>query len=204
MERFRVVLAGKTPLLMNKMSHESLEKLRLKDRAPKTAPRLDPCEEAGTKVYTGPDGNPVMPVENLLASLIAAGVFVRLDGKRQLSTSQSTVLPGLLSIEDFIIPLRDPRTGSPSEFNEWGVAEWRYEIRQGRNPNGGEAVAIVRPRFDSWGMGFTVQLDTKALAETTFRELFDLSGTRIGLCDFRPARKGMFGQFRVDLWERIN
>jgi hypothetical protein len=207
MERIHVVLKGIRPLLMNRMSQEQLEGLRDKTKKKATtAEKMTPQQEAETKVYAV-DGKPVIPTENLMACLIAAGQFIRLDGKRQLSTGKSTILPGILAVEDPVLWLYkasemkvDVRMGTPDTF---GLSEWKYDMRQGVNPNGAQAVCIVRPRFDDWGLNFHIQVDPDALKLDAFRQLFDYAGMRVGLCDFRPACKGSFGMFRVDHWVRI-
>lgn len=193
-----VVLYGVRPLFMNRMSMEALEGLRDKTKKkPKAAGAPDPQEEAAAKVYTV-DGKPVLPVENLMSCLIEAGKFIRLDGKRQLSTSTSSILPGYLHITTSVLWLREPETGDPPS---WGIASWKYDLRQGRNPNGGEAVAIVRPRFDKWAVAFQISVNTDAMPLDTYRRLFDQAGLAVGIGDYRPQRKGIFGQFRVDRWE---
>lgn len=198
--RISVTITGTRPLLMNRMTPEELEGLDDKTKKkPKAAAKAPAQERAAAKVYNE-DGRPVMPLENLMACLIEAGKYVRLDGKRQVSTSKGTILPGLMNIETKTLWLRKPNGGDP---DAWGVAEWRYEIRQGRNPNGGEAVAIVRPRFEQWGFRLEAEIDTDEMPEDAYRKLFDLGGKRVGLCDFRPQCKGIFGQFRVDEWKQI-
>lgn len=202
MQRIDILIRGTKPIMFNRMSPDALEGLRDKTKKkPKTAGAEPPEEEAARKIYTTSEGRPCIPIEMLMSCLIAAGVFVRLDGKRQLSTSSSSMLPGLMSIEEEIVPLLNPAdVGAPPE---WAPAEWKYDMRQGRNPNGGEAVCIVRPRFNRWAAAFTIMADTDTLPESTFRQLFDFAGMRVGLGEFRPARKGIFGQFRVDRWEPV-
>ena len=73
-------------------------------------------------------------------------------------------------------------------------------MRQGRNPNGGEAVCIIRPRFDAWALELSLLAALDSIPESTMRQLVDIAGSRIGLCDFRPQRRGIFGTFRVDSW----
>lgn len=193
----KIVCRGTSPLMMNRMSESTLEGLRTKVKAPKAAKignTKTPKEEAAEKVYTH-DDKPIIPAENLMSCLIAAGVFIRLDAKRQISTGKSTMLPGLMSLLDPVLYLRVP--GSKK------AADWEADVRQGRNPNGGEAVAICRPRFDAWEFEVKVEIDTAEIGENTIRELWDKAGKRVGLGDFRPARKGIFGQFVVDRWEQI-
>ena len=185
--RVAVTLEGVTPLLMNAMSTEQLLAIRDKVRPAKNAAKPSPREEADGKVHRMPDGKPHIPVPMLMACLIGAGQFVRLDGKKQVSTAKSTVLPGLLTIEDRWLPLR-PET-------------WEVDIAQGRNPNGGEAVCIIRPRFDEWAFDLTLSVDQTQIGLGVIRELVDIAGNRVGLGDFRPKCKGTFGRFCVTKWE---
>lgn len=181
-------------MFMNRMSESTLEGLRTKTKKPKTAgvgQTLTPRQECEPKVHSH-GKTPVIPAENLMSCLIGAGVFVRLDGKRQISTAKATLLPGMLNLLDLYAELLDPKTNQP--------AIWEADVRLGRNPNGGEAVAICRPRFDSWGFTVRCDIDTDEIGENTIRQLWDYAGKRIGLGDFRPSRKGIFGKFVVDGW----
>jgi len=183
----RARLEGISPLLMNAMSQEQLLNIRDKVKSARNAAKPTPREEADSKVHRMPNGEPHIPTSMLMACLIGAGQFVRLDGKRQISTAKSTVLPGLVTIEDRWLPLT-PVT-------------WEVDIAQGRNPNGGEAVCIIRPRFDEWGFDVTLSVDQSQIAIATIRELVDIAGKRVGLGDFRPKCKGTFGRFAVTRWE---
>lgn len=191
MKRISVVLRGVSPLLMKRMTDEELLALHTKEKRKFSAP-VDPREAADRRVYKTQEGTPYIPTENLMACLIAAGMYIKLDGKRQMSTKQSTLLPAFLTIENPYMPLVDEK-GDP--------AQWEVDMRQGRNPNGGEAVCIIRPRFDSWRLEAILEVDAKSLSENTIRQLVDIAGGRIGLGDFRPQRRGVFGKFRVDKWE---
>lgn len=201
MERFHITLKGLPPgMLQNKMGIDELLKLRDKTgKKSKVAAKPSLEDEAASHIHTNGDGRPCVPKDMLMATLINAGVFIRLDQKRQLSTKDSSVLPGLLLLEGESYPLLFP---GESEESGWGLSPWRYEVRQGRNPNGGEAVCIVRPLFEKWAVSFTALLDTQELPEDTFLRLFGLAGTRIGIGDFRPNRKGTFGQFAVTRWQK--
>lgn len=183
----RAKLAGITPLLMNAMSEEQLLAIRERTKKARNAAKPSLREEADSKVHRMPSGEPHIPVTMLMACLIGAGQFVRLDGKRQISTAKSTVLPGLLQIENRWLPIQ-PGT-------------YEVDVAQGRNPNGGEAVCIVRPRFDEWSFDLTLSVDQSQVALAVVRELIDVAGSRVGLGDFRPKCKGTFGRFKVTHWE---
>lgn len=124
-----------------------------------------------------------------MSALIAAGQAVRLEGKRQISTAKSTVLPAFLTLLDLRMPLSHQ--------------QWEVDMRGGVNPNGTEGICIVRPRFDKWGFEANVLIENDEIDESKIRELFDKAGSRMGLGDFRPQRKGIFGKFRVVCWERV-
>lgn len=200
-KRIGVTLKGVQPLFENRMTDEELIALWTKEKKPQMAPRESMEEFARKKIHFDQEGRPVVTHDMLLACLIEAGVFIRLDKKRQLSTKDSTMLPGLLELEGETFPLLQP--GQADKEASWGYAPWRYEMRKGTNPNGGEAVCIVRPIFPEWAIVVTAQIDTGELAEDTYRKLFDLAGKRIGLGDFRPSRKGRFGMFIVECWRDL-
>ncbi len=192
--RVRCVLSGITPILMNAMSEEQLLAIRDKKKAAKNASKPAPKDEAASKVYHLPSGAIHVPVKNLYSCLVAAGVFIRLDAKRQITNAKATVLPGMLTIEDTTLPL----------FGEGDEeATWQTDIQQGRNPNGGEAVCIIRPRFDVWELRPTLEIDQEQMPLKMAYELVTIAGRRIGLGDARPARKGTFGRFVIKSWQEI-
>jgi hypothetical protein len=57
-----------------------------------------------------------------------------------------------------------------------------------------------RPRIDRWRLSFTLEVDTGMFSPAVVRMLVDDAGKRIGLGDYRPARKGPFGKFVVVEW----
>jgi hypothetical protein len=202
MTRYRITLKSiGSGILENRMTESELLSLRDKTtKKSKSAAKPSLEDEAAAKIHMNADGHPCIPKEMLMACLINAGVFIRLDQKRQLSTKESSLLPGLLTLEGDNFPLLLP--GTEDESN-WGYASWRHDIHQGKNPNGGEAVCIVRPLFEKWAIHFTALLDTRELPADTYLRLFTLAGTRVGMGDFRPQRKGIFGQFCVTRWEEL-
>lgn len=189
----RCIISGVSPLLMNAMSEEQLLNLFTKEKKAKTAARPKPREWADARVYRLKDGNPCLPPRNFYAALVAAGQFVRLDGKRQISTADKTILPGMLTLASAELPLTLPGKSDP--------APWEVDIQQGRNPNGGEAVCIIRPRFDEWEFAAELDIDQSVMPLAMARELVELAGRRMGLGDFRPQKRGTFGRFVIRHWE---
>lgn len=191
--RLTVECTGIAPLLMNAMSQEQLLALWNKEKAPRNQARPAPEEHCEKVLYLNKAKKPILPGPNLYSALVDAGRFIILDGKTKMSTRKDTTLPAYMTLEGTEYELLDPKTGKE--------ATWEVDIRKGTNPNGGEAVAIVRPRFDEWKFIAEATIDLEEIAETKLRTLFEYAGKRIGLCDFRPARKGPFGQFVVTDWQ---
>jgi hypothetical protein len=59
-----------------------------------------------------------------------------------------------------------------------------------------------RPRFNEWEVTFLIEYDTALLNEAELRQVVDDAGSRVGLLDFRPEKKGPFGRFMVTSWQR--
>jgi len=56
---------------------------------------------------------------------------------------------------------------------------------------------------DQWASTFTVDIDTTMFSPALIRAVIDDAGKKIGLGDWRPARKGPFGRFVVSRWEQL-
>lgn len=191
MKRAVVTIEGISPLLMNPMSEETLMGILTgtSARVPKDRTPQQICE---TKLYKGPNDELGIPAINLFSALAEAGRKVK-NGKAQISTATSTTLPSFLDLEELFLPFT-------------AEAGWVPDLRRGVSNSGANkvAVAIVRPRFDLWELKVTIGFDDTVVDESIVRELFRVAGTSIGLCDFRPAKKGQFGRFTVTDWKLLD
>lgn len=183
-----------SPLLFNRIQEDTLLNLRDKTKKKKFSTRpKDPREEAAPKVHQTKDGKPYIPANMLMSALIGAGMYIRLDGKRQLSTLKSSLVPGFITLEDHYCLLTNGKKN--------GIPKWEVDMQPGRNPNGGELVCIVRPRFDVWGFKFSLIVDDDSFPVDRVRELVDIALLRQGLGDFRPSKKGTYGKSVVTKWK---
>lgn len=171
---------------MDPMSDETLDDLRQKRQKPKKRD-WTPTQEAESKLYKE-DGVTGIPAENLFACLREAGVFVKFDGKRNISNNEESILGGILTIQETFLPLNHG-------------AKWVADKRRGVNPQGGEAVCIVRPRFDQWGFEATIEFDEKLVSEESVKKLFYYGGIK-GMGGHR--KKGSFGRFTLVKWEKVS
>lgn len=179
-------------MLQNPKSQELLESLRTKKRLPvRTDWTIQ--EEAGTKLYRSEKGRMGVPMQNIIGALIAAGQHITYKGKKTISTAKSTQVFDFLDFRaDFC------------EFNgcdEQGNIEWAPFMQGGVMHQGSSetAVCITRPRIAHWSLTVPVVFDgDREINEKNVDALFEIAGRKIGLCDWRPTKKGRFGRFVIE------
>jgi hypothetical protein len=193
MVKVRVVLEGMTPLLLNPMTEEKLQGLYNPKGSSGTKPLvpLTPQEVAEKKVPRNTAGQVGIPSLYLFSCLVEGGRLVKMDARRAMSTKDSSLVPSFLSIEEEFLPFADQK------------AEYVVDMRRGVLDNAGKKVPvpIVRPRFDKWSFEATLLIDENEVAVERVRQLVEKSGKAVGLGDFRPAKRGPFGRFRIAKWE---
>lgn len=81
-----------------------------------------------------------------------------------------------------------------------GVKDYVVDSRPVVVPATKGRVVRHRPRLDSWQTTFEIEFDDNLLTEAQMRRVVDDAGSRVGLLDFRPERKGPFGRFMVIDW----
>ena len=186
MQNVTVTIEGKTPLLMNRFTAEAELELSSGHR-PTTKKKFTPREEAERSAYIdNKTGKLYLPTQNILACLIEAGKFFKL-GKNKVTTTNGTLLTGGVTIEGLVSDL--------------GTKEFEVDSRRVVNPSTRGAVLRHRARVDDWKLTFDLEVDDEIFSVDLIREIVDAAGKRIGLGDFRPSKKGVFGKFRVIDWE---
>lgn len=183
-----VRIEGQTPLLMNRFTEAAQAKVATgTSTAITSGTRGLPREQAAPKVYLNDAGKPIVPGPNVAACIVAAGEHVK-AGRSKLSTKKSSLIPAGITLLEPELPITP--------------AAWEVDSRSVVIPATGGRVMCHRPRFDKWALGFTLDVDETMFSEQLVRELVDLAGKRIGLGDFRPARRGPFGRFAVVSWKK--
>jgi hypothetical protein len=112
-------------------------------------------------------------------------------GRTKITTQKSSLVPAAVALIELTCPLRGPD----------GEPKWEVDSRSVVIPSTGGRIMCHRPRLDRWRVSFTLEVDTGMFSVPLVRQLLDDAGKRIGLGDFRPARKGPFGRFVVVKWE---
>ena len=182
----RVEIEGMTPLLMNRFTEEAEVKISSgTSAAVKPKSKLSPREQAERKAYADENGNLYLPGPNIFACLIQAGTFHKI-GKKAVTTLRSSLIPAGIALSEIVCPLN--------------TKTFEVDSRSVVIPATGGRIMCHRPRLDSWALKFTLEVDEDMFHPDFVRELVEDAGHKIGLGDFRPARKGPFGKFSITAW----
>lgn len=187
--RIKLTIQGVSPLLMNRFTEENEVQVSSGlsgtfQSGSKPAPR----EQAARKTYSDKEGKLYLPGPNIMRAIINAGVFHKI-GKRQLTTQKSSLVPAFLQVEEIIIPI---------EADGWEVDSRAVVI-----PATGGRIMCHRPRLDKWSCSLSLMVDSKGMSAELVRNLIDDAGSKVGIGDFRPERKGPFGRFKVTNWKVV-
>lgn len=185
-----IAVHGQSPLLMNRFTDEAAAKVSAGTSLITIGSRGTPREQAIPRLYTSSDGAPMIPGPNLFRSIIDAGTFHK-AGRRQITSGKSSLVPAGISIQEIECRIENPNGGDVT---------WEVDSRSVVIPATGGRVMSHRPRFDAWRLRFTLVIDEKMFDEAIVRRLVDDAGSKIGIGDFRPSRKGPFGRFAVVNW----
>lgn len=192
--KIQVTIQGIAPLLMNRFTEAAEVAVSGGTAVTFKGDKGTPREQAAPKRYADQDGNLYLPGTNIFAAIIAAGTFHK-AGKSKLTTLKTSLIPAGMLVDDLICPLHDA-DGQP-------LTEWEVDSRSVVIPSTGGRIMCHRPRVDEWRCTFTVDVDTSMFPPNLIRSVIDDAGKKIGLGDYRPARKGPFGRFVVVKWEVV-
>lgn len=184
-----VKIDGVTPLICNKFYDEAALAASSGTRnASAGQDRGTPLEQAEKKLYiSSQTGLPMIPQPNLLRSIIDGGQFHKV-GKAQVTTQKKSMLFSCLDI-------------AAAEIKLLHKQPWKVDTRAIVIPTTGGRILTHRPMFDDWALEFQMTLDETILSAKLLRQIVDDAGRRIGLGDFRPAKKGPYGKYSVTRWD---
>jgi len=177
--RIDIEICGITPLLMHRFNIEEESKIKEKN--------LTPRESAVKVCYENEKGDLYYPTVNIYSCIIEAGKFHK-DGKVKVTTARSSLIPAGVTIENEFINFKKP-------------CQWEVDSRAVVIPSTGGRIVMHRPRLDKWSLPFTLNIDTKMFSLKFIRTIIDDAGNKVGLGDFRPSRKGIYGRLVVTNWK---
>lgn len=183
----KVTIKGISPILMNRFTDEAGIAV-----SSGTSPTLrggkkgTPREQAEKTAYRDEKtGELYLPGPNIFAAIIEAGKFHKI-GRAKVSNAKASLVPAGLQVKEIMIP--------------FGTKEFEVDSRRVVIPSTGGAIMKHRARLDEWQLTFTLEVDLEVFTPEFARMLVDDAGKKVGLGDFRPARRGPFGRFVVTEW----
>ena len=168
-----VTIEGIAPLLMHAFPLTT----------PAGVDKMSPEEQAELSAYRTPGTNELyVPGINIQRCLVASATYSKGKGRGSL---QKPVAACVL--------VNPERCGL-------GTTQYEIDSRPVVVPATKGRIVRHRPRLDQWSLSFVVEYDPTLLTANQLRQVVDDAGSRVGLLDFRPERKGPFGRFQVAHW----
>ena len=168
-----ITIKGESPLLMHAFPLVAIERLEKKSIE----------EQAELAAYRDPETLSLyVPGLAIQRAMVSGATYSKGKGR---SSLQKVVAACVLV--------------SPERIS-LGVKNFTIDSRPVVVPATRGRVMRHRPRLDSWQISFEVEYDPDMLTEKQLRQVVNDTGSRVGLLDFRPERKGPFGRFSVINW----
>lgn len=194
MRQIEVRFEGLSPLLLNRFHAEASEESTNGVHAMHKVASRTPAEDAALRLYDDDaierleeghlNGRPWhLPAENLRQSIIAASSYTKI-GRKQATT---IIAAGLLV--------------KPTMLELHGA--WELDTRAVVIPATKGRIVRYRPSFPAWSLDAVLEYDEDLFDERTLRQIVDDAGKKVGIGDYRPAKKGPYGKFNVQNWTRV-
>lgn len=175
MKNISVTVEGITPLLMNRFRDKTIDTKGKK----RTGAIADP--DITDKLYLDADGKPQLPGIYFRNSIVEASKQFKITGKGK--STYSKLAGSTIQVKEEYVPI------SPGDYEEYRIAAV--------NPMTRGRMMVSRPRFNKWEASFHVELLDDALPPQILNDLIIHAGQYVGVGDWRPDKKGMFGKFML-------
>jgi len=175
-KKYKICIKGVTPLLQNRFTGADEVESKPTKRRSTTAQE----NKVEATVYQLPDGTIYQPSESIKQGIIEAGKAFK-KGKSNLSKTFAS----------FIMVTPEAIELNPQEY----ITDRRAVVI----PSTKGRVMRNRAKFDKWKLEFEVTiLDDSEIDQKTLHDALDYTGHYIGIGDYRPQKKGMYGRFIVE------
>ena len=168
-----VEISGATPLLMNRFRDKTIDV--------KSKKRTGNIEDSDIedKLYLY-EGKPHIPAVYFRNSIVEASKQFKISGKGK--STYSKIVGATVDVAPDMIQIK-------GEYTVFKVAAV--------NPMTKGRMMVSRPRFDHWTAKFQVILNDDGVPPTVIHEILEQAGHYVGIGDWRPEKKGVFGKFLI-------
>lgn len=181
MEKIKVQIEGTTPILFNRFRDTAIEG--------KSKKRTGAMAEAEIedKLYQDEDGKTQLPSVYLKNCIVEASKQFKIVGKGK--STYSKLVASTVDIEPFMIELE---AGKYEVFRISAV-----------NPMTKGRMMTERPKYNKWKAEFEIILNDPAVPVSVINEILEHAGKYVGVGDWRPEKKGMFGKFLISEFKQL-
>ena len=173
-ETIKVTIKGSTPILFNRFRDVAIEgKSKKRTGALAESEIEDKLYKEENKIY--------LPSVYLKNCIVEAGKQFKIVGKGK--STYSKIVASTVDISPFMIELD---AGKMEVFRISAV-----------NPMTKGRMMTERPKFTDWSASFEVVLNDPAVYVSVINEILEHAGKYVGVGDWRPEKKGMFGKFMI-------
>lgn len=188
MKKYNVSIEGITPYLQHRMDDSTLEAWEKNRKFIVERPDIANADATRAEFHSYQDEKGFyMPADHLRGAFIDGGGMVK-SKVGNAKKSMKNIVAGMFFMGEEKIRL--PKT-------------YVIDKRSAVNKNNKARVIVIRPKWEQWNVGFTLDVDNDTLTDETVKEIITCSGQYIGIGSFRPKCNGMFGRFKVTKFERI-
>lgn len=187
-KKIEIEIEGLSPLLMNRFHVEAIESNKIEKGAKSKLEKYGTYAEQAEKTayWMSNKRELCIPSEIMLAVLSKAAKPYTVKGEGRTKMSLSTILAGSIKIEPFEIPL--------------GTSKFEVDLRRVVIQRMG--VTKARAKVPKWKVKFTLHYDSMMLPNPAIlKDVLEDAGRRVGIMDYRPAKGGPFGCFKVNKFE---
>ena len=180
MEKVNVEITGTTPILFNRFRDAAIEGKSKK----RTGAMLETDIE--DKLYLDDKGKTMLPSVYLKNSISEAAKQFKIVGKGK--STYSKIVASTVDVSPFMISFD---CGKYDIFRISAV-----------NPMTKGRMMTERPKFDKWKVSFEIILNDPAVPISVINEILEHAGKYVGIGDWRPEKKGMFGKFMISSFKQ--
>lgn len=179
MEKILVTIEGTTPILFNRFRDTAIEgKSKKRTGAMATSDVED-------KLYLY-ENKPHIPAVYLKNSLSEASKQFKIIGKGK--STYSKLVASTVDVSPDMIPLN---SGEYEVFRISAV-----------NPMTKGRMMTERPRYNKWSATFEIIINDSAVPISVLNEILEQAGKYVGIGDWRPEKKGMYGKFMITSFKK--